>query len=222
MKIFLAGILLLAAFCAQAAKTVYVTDQFEIQLRRGQGTQYKILSELVSGTPLIVLKNDQGNGWTYVKTEAKTTGWVLTRYLTEFPVARAQIETATHNLETLQQENQQTKEELSVLKANQQETLVESEQLIKEKNRLIQELSLIRQASSNAVQIMEERDQLQERVINLERDLQNIKRENQTLEDSTKQDWFLVGAGVLFGGIFLGLILPKLSWKRKTRSWDSF
>ncbi|MCI0653708.1 MAG: TIGR04211 family SH3 domain-containing protein [Methylococcaceae bacterium] len=222
MKIIFAGWLVLAAFGVQAAKTVYVTDELEILLRSGQGSQYRIVSSLESGTPLTVLKNDRGDGWTHVKTEDKKTGWVLTRFLTESPTARAQLETAARNLDSVRQENQQIKEELSALKGNNQNTATENDALLKEKNRLIQEVTAIRQASSEAVQIMEERDQLQERVINLERDLQNVKRENQTLSDSTAQDWFLIGAGVLLGGILLGLILPKLSWRRKSRSWDSF
>ncbi|MCI0652881.1 MAG: TIGR04211 family SH3 domain-containing protein, partial [Methylococcaceae bacterium] len=188
MKIILTSLLMLAAFGVQAAKTVYVTDQFEIPLRSGQGEQFKILTNLETGAPLTLLRNDKGDGWTYVKTEDKKTGWVPARFLTESPIARVQLDTATKNLEALQQENLQAKEELSVLKTKHQETANENEELIKEKNRLIQEVTLIRQASSDAVQIMEERDQLQERVINLERDLEKLKRENQTLEDSTAQD----------------------------------
>ena len=222
MKSVLAALLVLTTFCVQAAKTVYVTDKLEILLRGGKGAQYKIVSSLETGTPLTVLKKDTGDGWTYVKTKDKKTGWVLSRFLIESPIARDRLDTATQNLENVQQENQQVKGELDGLKVAYQETSTENEALIKEKNRLLQEVAAIRQASSNAVQVMEERDQLQERVINLERDMQTVKRENQTLEDSKSQDWFLIGAGVLLGGILLGLILPKLSWKRKARSWDSF
>ncbi|MGR9106421.1 MAG: TIGR04211 family SH3 domain-containing protein [Gammaproteobacteria bacterium] len=222
MKIIFAALLGLAAFGAHAAKTVYVTDKLEILLRSGQGTQYKILESLESGTPLTVLKNDSGDGWTYVKTEEKKTGWVLTRFLTDAPIARIALDTATKELENLRQENQKIKDELGALKTGHDTTATEINTLTEEKNKLIQEVTSIRQASSEAIQIMEERDQLQERVINLERDLQKLKRENQTLKDSTAQDWFLMGAGVLLGGILLGLILPKLSWRRKSRSWDSF
>ncbi|MCI0653869.1 MAG: TIGR04211 family SH3 domain-containing protein [Methylococcaceae bacterium] len=222
MKIIVTGLLMLAAFCVQATKTVYVTDQLEIPLRSGQGEQFAILTNLQAGAPLTRLKTDKGDGWTYVKAENKQKGWVPTRFLTESPIARVQLDTATKNLEALKQENQQVKGELSGLQAKQQETATENEELIKEKNRLAREVTSIRQASTDAVQIMEERDRLQERVFELENKEAQLKRENQTLKDTTDQDWFLKGAGVLLGGIFLGLILPKLSWKRKSRSWDSF
>jgi SH3 domain protein len=66
-----------------------------------------------------------------------------------------------------------------------------------------------------------ERDQLQERVVNVERDLEQFKLENQSLKDSTKQDWFLYGGLLALFGVILGFVLPKLSWRRKS-SWDSF
>ena len=80
----------------------------------------------------------------------------------------------------------------------------------------------LKQTATNAIQLKQQRDQLQERVVNNERELQQIKREKQALEDSTKQDWFLYGGMLSFIGIFLGLLLPKLSWKRKTSNWDTF
>jgi len=49
-----------------------------------------------------------------------------------------------------------------------------------------------------------------------------LQRDNQALDDSSEQAWFVAGAAVLFGGILLGLLLPKLSWRRKTRNWDTF
>ena len=98
----------------------------------------------------------------------------------------------------------------------------ETEALKTEKTHLIRELTSIRHASSKAIQIQKERNQLQERIINLERDMQTVSHEKQTLEESTSQDWFLIGAGVLLGGIILGLILPRIRWRRRTSSWDSF
>ena len=72
------------------------------------------------------------------------------------------------------------------------------------------------------MQLKQQRDQLQERVVNVERELQQIKRENQALQDTTNQDWFLYGGILSFIGIFLGLLLPKISWHRKTSNWDTF
>ena len=71
------------------------------------------------------------------------------------------------------------------------------------------------------MQIQEERDRLQERVIKMERELEAASRENYALDRENRQDWFMIGAGVLLGGILLGVFLPRFSWRKKS-NWDSF
>jgi SH3 domain protein len=88
-------------------------------------------------------------------------------------------------------------------------------------DRLRGELIAIRQASANTIQIQSERDRLQEHVIKLEQELEIMRREKNALDSDNRQDWFLIGSGVLFFGILLGVFLPRLSW-RKTPSWNSF
>jgi SH3 domain protein len=46
-----------------------------------------------------------------------------------------------------------------------------------------------------------------------------LDEENTSLRDRTNRDWFLAGAGVLFGGILLGLLVPKL---RKRKNWSDW
>ena len=55
----------------------------------------------------------------------------------------------------------------------------------------------------------------------LERDFDSLQREKQILDDDYRQDWFLIGAGVLGGGMLLGWLLPRLGWRRKG-TWNSF
>jgi SH3 domain protein len=57
--------------------------------------------------------------------------------------------------------------------------------------------------------------------VNGERDLEQLKLENQALKDTTKQDWLLYGGALVIIGIFLGFILPKISWRRKS-GWDTY
>lgn len=207
MKNCVLAIILTMSLCAQAAQKAYVTDRLEVQMRSGQGLQYKILKMLPSGTPLTVVSSDEGTGYSRVTLDSGETGWVLTRYLTTQPVVRIQ-------LEQCQQENKALGDEVAGLK-------IAKDSAEKSGQDLNTELISIRQASANALQIQAERDQLQEKVINLERDLETTQREKKALDDSNKQDWFLIGAGVLFGGIVLGLLLPRLSLRRRS-SWNSF
>lgn len=221
MKNRVLAVLLLGGFQAFAAEKVYVTDQLEVQVRTGQSLQHKIVKSVPTGAPLTVLQGETANGYSLVALESGERGWILSRYLTTQQPARIQAEENARKAELLDIENRNLKSQIASLTAGKDSAEKATLDLNAETQRLNSEIIAIRQASANALQIQAERDQLQEKVINLERDLEATRREKQALDDSIRQDWFLIGAGVLFGGIALGIILPRLSW-RKRSSWDSF
>jgi len=82
-------------------------------------------------------------------------------------------------------------------------------------------LAKIRRTAANTLAIYSENDQLKGRITQLETELSQVKKENSAFKDESQRNWFMVGAGVLFGGILLGLILPRLRFRKKN-SWDSF
>ena len=69
-----------------ASRTKYVSDSLAITMRSGKSNQHRIIRSLESGTKLRVLETDKN--YTRVKAENGDTGWVLTRYLVDEPVAR--------------------------------------------------------------------------------------------------------------------------------------
>lgn len=220
-KSVLALLLILGCVHAHAGQRAYVSDRLEVQMRSGPSLQHKIVKMLTSGAALNVIEVDETNGYSLVSLESGEQGWILSRYLTGQPSAREQIEENARKLNGFSEENKALKAELAALKAGKENAEKTGEELNAETQRLNTEVIAIRQASANALQIQAERDQLQEKVIGLERDLEKARREMQAQNADVKQDWFLIGAGVLIGGIALGLILPRLSW-RKRSSWNSF
>ncbi len=204
-----------------AAERGYITDKLEIPLRSGPGLRYKSIKLLAPGTPLTIRNRNPRADYSRIKLENGEEGWVLTRYLsTEPPVARQWSDESRPQLAQVLEENQKLKEELAGLRSGQKGEGAGSGPQT-ELERLKTELIAIRQASANAMQIQAERDRLQERVIALERELETTRREKSALTGDYRQNWFLIGAGVLFGGILLGVFLPKLDW-RKRSYWDSF
>lgn len=193
------------------ARTGYVTDSVDLPIRSGESERSRIVRMLPNGTPLTILGDNTENGYTYVQAANGAEGYILTRYISKEPSAKAQLEALNKKLETLQEENK-------ALKTLQ----VGSEEMGKEKDRLGTELAELQQTAANAIQLKQQRDQLQERVVTVERELQQLKRENQALTDSTNQDWFLYGGGLALFGVLLGYILPKLSWRRRSSGWDTF
>ena len=222
MKNFLALLLFFVALMAKAETPIYVTDQIRVMVRSGEGIEFQIIRRLSTGTALILLEKNPESGYTKVRLKNGQEGWVLSRYLTDQPVAQWLLESARKKLKRIERENISMTAKLKALQTENVQTKSNNQNLSIESEQLQKELSEIRQTAGNALQIQKQRDQYQERVINLERELQKIKRDKQALEDSAEQDWFMIGAGVLFAGIVLGLILPQISWRRKTSSWDSF
>jgi SH3 domain protein len=209
---------MLTALTLGAAEPAFVTDKLEVQLRKGPSLQHKIVKMVASGTPLTILQQDPVTGYSRVALDSGVQGWILTRYLTKQPPAIAASGENDKRVAELLEENRLLKEQIRYSKLKPDDA---AQLLNEETKRLTTELNAVRQTAANALQIQAERDQLQERVIKLERELDSAKRGQQALKDSQKQDWFLIGAGVLFGGILLGVVLPRISWRKKS-SWDSF
>ncbi len=74
----LIGLLILPA--ASVAETVYVSEDFEITMRTGPGTDRKIISLVQSGKALEIL--EKGDEWSMVRDHNGKEGWVLNRYIT--------------------------------------------------------------------------------------------------------------------------------------------
>jgi len=202
------------------ADTRYVSDRLEIQMRTGKGTQFKILRMLPSGTPLQVLEVDHENGYSRVRTPSGMEGWVLNRYLMRGQAARDRLASAEKQLAQLELENRKLKTSLAELQKVKGDTDQERNALHKKNSQISQELEEIRRTASSALALDAENKDLRSKIIAYERQLQTLKQENEGLKDRTARDWFMVGTGVVLLGILIGLIIPRIRWRKKS-SWDT-
>lgn len=186
--------------------TRYVAPGQAVDLRSGLAKKDKTVRTLEPGTTVKILQTNVKLGYTKVKLPSGETGWIVTRQLTQVPPPPPQPEAQ-------QAVGTTTQPALPVAKS--------PEQLQAEVGHLQTELIAIRQASSNALRIQAERDQLQSSVISLRKEVDTLLREKNALNDDQKQSWFLIGAGVLLGGMLLGAFLPRLSFRRRN-DWSSF
>jgi len=203
------------------AETRYVSDTLEITMRSGKGTSFGITRMLRSGTPVKVLATDKKTGYTQVRTNSGKEGWVLSRFLMKGQAARDRLATAEKNLAELELENRKLTTAMASL--NEEKGTLESSlsTLEGESRGVSQELAEIRRTASSALTIDSENKDLKGRMVSLERQLQTVQQENETLKDRTARDWFMVGAAVVLLGIIVGLIIPKIRFRKKS-SWDTF
>ena len=213
-------IILLVSWTAHA-ETVFVTDNIKLSLRSGPSLKNKIVKMLSSGTPLTVLKRES-NGYIKVQTSKGIEGYILSRHTKKNHTNSWYLNKTNKHLVKLRNKNQQLQTELNALKTEQTNKDSDNLALSKPKDQISKKFSEIQQIAANIPKLKQQRDQLQERVVNAERELQQLKREKQTLEDSTNQSWFMYGGILAFAGVFLGLLIPKISWQKKSSSWDSY
>lgn len=205
---------------AHAQQTRYVTDNLRIQVRTGQGNDYRILRSIESGTRLDVLQ-EPGETHTQVRLPDGTSGWVLSRYLVDEPIARDRLARAEKELARLSAENAELKSEknsLSGEKATLEAQLGQQEQ---QRERAQQELAKLADLAARPREVEAKNAVLRTRIAKLESEASRLHEQNQNLKTGSDRTWFLAGAGVLFVGLLLGLVAPRLRWRRRS-SWDTF
>jgi SH3 domain protein len=214
LSLFLTALIL--PILVQAQNMQYVNDQLIITLRTGQGSQYQILKTLPSGTRLEVLETGEDTGYTKVRVADGMEGWVLSRYLTPEPIAKEKLAVAESKLQRLLEQNNALKEELVNLKKSSADLEAERNALLSQTDSASAELERLNQVAAQPILLDKQNRELKQQNVSLEKELQLIQQENQVLKERSQREWFIAGAGVLLGGMLLGLILPKLRWRKKS------
>lgn len=219
-KIAYSALLSFALLGHAQAETRYVTDELKITLRTGESASHRIIRMLSTGTPVEVLASNPESGYSHVRAGGSE-GYVLTRQLLREQPARDQLAAAKARIAELTQAPGQLQQQLASLQQEHQALTAAHRKLSADKQQVDQAYAELQRVSSNAVRISEERNALRKQVADLTREAQDLKLRTNELENSNLQRWFLTGAGVLLGGLVLGLILPNLSLRRRRSNWDS-
>ena len=192
---------------------VYITDQVEIPIRSESTTQgNNLIRTLPSGTKLSILQATE-DGWTQVQYE-DTTGWIISRYLSNKPPARQELEKLSLEnsanklmVSKLQNEKERLENELLSLKDDNATLAIQSSKAKAEKEH-------IEKIYQDALKLEHENEKLMQESLQLKTELQLANNHSQIEQDTSSRNWFIVGALVLFFGMIIGFILPNLL-KRK-------
>ncbi len=205
--------LLLINTVASAQSFVYITDQVDIPMRSEKTFSDNIVRSLSSGSKLEILQATE-DGWTQVKFE-NSTGWIISRYLSNNPPARAQ-------LEKLRQSYNANK--LLITKLAERKDALESEvKTLKEKNTKLSiqtnksksEKEHIEQVYKDALKLEHLNEKITTENLQLKTEIQLLKNNNTATEESSSRNWFITGSFVLFFGILIGFIFPNFVNRRR-------
>lgn len=200
----------------------YVTDQFEVMLRTGPSGNHAILRMMKSGAALTVMDPEVDNGYVRVQTNAGTEGWVLVRYLIREPVARVQLENLVKQVTQTEPKDTHIRGQVNAVKAEYDNTNKRIAHLEAEKKALENQLDAIKNKAADVLAIDAENQQLQQKLTEARAQLKTLQEKYSELSNTNEKDWFITGALVLTGGLLLGLIIPKISWRRQRSPYGSF
>lgn len=221
------GLLLVMVACStsspvvaqdDAGQSVWVTDEFEITMRRGQGNRQAIIRMLASGTRLELLEKNDEAGYSLVRTGSGAEGWVLNRYLLRQPPARVTMPGLQAKLIQIEAQRTQLTRELRELTAERGALQRKLQQSVASSDDVHEELDRVRELSNNVIQIDIDNVQLRQSLGETQAELEKARDENRRLASRSDREWFVIGALVVIFGILVGLILPRIRWRRKS-SW---
>ncbi|ABI55720.1 protein of unknown function DUF1058 [Alkalilimnicola ehrlichii MLHE-1] len=211
-RICLLLLLLLTALPLTAHAQVYVSDQLEVAKRSGPSMQHRILRFVSSGTQLQQL--DSSGDWTQVRDGQGREGWIETRHLMNEPSARQRLEAANRRVEAAEEAREEMAAQLAETREHADELAERVAALESERDRLEARLEDAREG----LELADEHQRLQTTISDLQAEIRELEADKTALARQTQRDWFLAGAGVLLVGLILGLILPRIRWKRR-RGW---
>jgi SH3 domain protein len=204
---------------AATGQTLYVSDQLVITLRSGPSTQNSIITNLVSGDSVEVLETDSGDGYTQVRAESGTEGWVLTRYLIERPVAQDRLVIAERDLAEAEVQIATLDSTLESMAAELEIATRRLGEAETANSTLTIDLADIREASENVLSVRDQNESLRRRLNERDEQVEMLSIENAQLRSRATRDWFIAGGGVLIAGIVVGLIVPRLRRPRRRSEW---
>jgi SH3 domain protein len=217
-KIAFICLLCVASAHINAQTDRYVTDTLRLEARQGPSTNHRISHMLSSGARVTFLEEDPETGYSRVALDDGSEVWILTRYLMDEPAARSQLAEAVEKFTREREIGRDLASQLETLSQTVGEIEKNRSELATDKKLLQAELAQIKQAAADTLTIKERNESLNKQLDALSLDLDAAQQRNRALKERSERDWFIAGAGVLLGGMILGLVIPKIRWKRR-RSW---
>ena len=217
-RLIIAALLVFSSLSVAQARTVWVDDQIYLPLRAGAGNQYRIIQNAMpSGTALEVLET--GSEFTRVRTPQGREGWVRSQYLSNEPIAATLLEDARNELQTARERLDQLSTELAEV-TEQRDNLSNRENNLSSRAEELQtELTRIKNVAADSLNLQKRNQELVQENQQLNHQLEVLTVENERLESNKQSDFMLLGAGLVFGGVLLALVIPMLKPTRKNDTW---
>lgn len=205
---------------ASFAQSGYITDTVEVMMRSGPSNKNKIIKILKSGERMDIVQADVGNNHSEVRTADGTVGFVISRYITDTPSAKARVKSLESQLNQLRAKPGELQALLATAQEDNLALIEQNTDLTATLTKTSSELENIKRVSSDAVNIASRNTKLEDEVQQLLLQIDDIRIQNEALKDQSDQRWFLLGGGAILFGLFLGWLL-SISKRPRRQSWGA-
>lgn len=205
---------------AQNQDVRYITDILHIPLRSGPSNEYRIITtRLKSGNKLVVIDREQNDKWLKVVTESGLEGWMPGQYLTNQPSAQSRLSQLSEKLAELENQNAQLRQQNQALLGNNQTLNKEAGSVSGDKQKMQQELQEMKFLSADSISLEKRYRQLLKNHELLQTSNEALAVENDKLRSDQRLSFMFYGAGLIFCGVFLAVVLPPILPKRRYTEW---
>jgi len=196
----------------------WVTDSFEITMRNGKGNRQAIVRMLRSGTKIELLESDDEAGYSRVRTNSGAEGWVLNRYLLKRPPARVMMPDVEARLRASEEKRRKLAGDLKTVVRERDQLQRQLKTVETSGQGLQKELDDVQRMSANVIQIDSQNKSLRQSLAERQATVEKLQAENKRLASRANREWFIIGSLVIIVGMLIGLILPRIRWRKKS-SW---
>lgn len=203
---------------AARGKTRYVRDWISIPLRETSKPDSAVIHKgVVSGTALVQLESDDRAGATRVRTDDGVEGWLPTRYLTDEPGARSQLDKANAEIDRLTKLNEQLRLGAPSVAALQEKLSRQQADADARSGKLSGEVEALKSQIGDNSKLVQEHAELGRHATELQAEVARLNTEIAEQRAGKRQEFFRDGALAVGGGALLTLLAAHF-WPRKKRS----
>lgn len=195
------------------AGSLYVAPTAELAIRRGQGTEFKIVAMVKNGARVEVIEETEH--YKKVRLTSGKEGWMLARFLTPDPPLDSVVAKLREEKSKWQEKSSAINQKIEELTLTLTTTQEELKNLRNEREELGHDYETLQRDTADVVQIKQDLERTAGENTTLLEKLAVIEGQYNALKKDSNMYWFLAGAGVLVAGIVLGK-MPGPSRRRKS------
>lgn len=195
------------------ASSLYVAPTAELAIRRGQGTEFKIVAMVKNGAKVEVIEETEY--YKKVRLNSGKEGWMLGRFLTPDPPLDSVVERLREEKSKWQEKSTAANQKIEELTLALTTTQEELKNLRNEREELTHDYETLQRDTADVVQIKQDLERTAGENGTLLEKLAVIEGQYNALKKDSNMYWFLAGAGVLVAGIILGK-MPGPSRRRRS------